>query len=251
VRGNANTPHQHVSRLTSLPSPFLSVHDLHERSGISLATLERLAAADAFRSLGLDRRQALWAVKALAPGGPLPLFAWAQTRDTGSDAAVMLPAMPLSEHVVNDYQTLRLSLKAHPVSFLRGRLDGLRAHSCAQLKGLKDGTRVKVGGVVLVRQRPGSANGVVFMTLEDETDIANIIIWPKVFARNRRVVMTSRFVAVRGRLQRAGLVVHVLAESFIDLSSELVRLRDLLAPAMPPGPNPQPDLSLLKSRDFH
>jgi error-prone DNA polymerase len=277
VRGNANTPHQHVSRLTSLPSPFLSVHDLHERSGVSLATLERLAAADAFRSLGLDRRQALWAVKALAPGGPLPLFAWAQTRDTGSDAAVMLPAMPLSEHVVNDYQTLRLSLKAHPVSFLRGRLDGLRAHSCAQLKGLKDGTRVKVGGVVLVRQRPGSANGVVFMTLEDETGIANAVIWPRSLERYRKVVMGARLILVSGRIQRHEDIIHVVADSLQDFSAWLALLsqEEKLRPAVAradevvrPDPgsvrgtdagehprfsrrHPRNERIIPKSRDFH
>ncbi|KAB2850762.1 MAG: error-prone DNA polymerase, partial [Hyphomicrobiaceae bacterium] len=205
-------------------APFLSLEELQERSGVSLATLERLAAADAFCSLGLDRRQALWAVKALAPGRPLPLFAWAETRDTGPDADVALPAMPLSEHVVNDYQTLRLSLKAHPVSFLRGRLQGVRARSCAGLKGLKDGTRVRVGGVVLVRQRPGSANGVVFMTLEDETGIANAVIWPKTLERYRRIVMGARLILINGRIQRHEDIIHVVADSLQDYSGWLTLL---------------------------
>ena len=110
-----------------------------------------------------------------------------------------------------------------------------------------------MAGLVLIRQMPGTAKGVVFMTLEDETDIANIIVWPKVFAKNRRTVMTARFLAVRGRLQRAGLVVHVVAESFIDLSAELRRLRDgdLFAESVTDARSPQPDLPLLKSRDFH
>lgn len=117
---------------------------------------------------------------------------------------------------------------------------------------MPNGRRVTVAGLVLIRQMPG-AKGVVFVTLEDETDIANIIVWPKVFARNRRTVMTSRFLAVRGRLQRAGLVVHVLAESFIDLSAELSRLRDgeLLAAGAAARPSGQLNLPLLKSRDFH
>ena len=264
-----------VNERTPHPA-FASVEDLQQRSGVSLATLERLAAADAFRSLGLDRRQALWAVKALAPGQPLPLFAWAETRDTGPDADVTLPAMPLSEHVVNDYQTLRLSLKAHPVSFLRGRLDGVRARSCAGLKGLRDGTRVKVGGVVLVRQRPGSANGVVFMTLEDETGIANAVIWPKTLERYRRVVMGARLILINGRIQRHEDIIHVVADSLEDFSSWLALLSkdDALRPAIAradevlrPDPgsargkaagehprfarHPRNERIIPKSRDFH
>src|ERR1700745_4342771 len=141
--------------------------------------------------------------------------------------------MPLSEHVVEDYVATGLSLKAHPVSFFRDRLDALGAIRNAALRdddplptlprkrGRDREGEVTVAGLVLVRQRPGTANGVVFMTLEDETDIANVIVWPKVFERNRRTVMTSRFLAVRGRLQRAGLVIHVVAENFTDLSTPL------------------------------
>jgi error-prone DNA polymerase len=167
---------------------------------------------------------------------------------------VALPSMPLCEHVAEDYTATGLSLKEHPVSFFRERLTGLGAMRNGEHRSaaLPQGRRIMVAGLVLTRQMPG-AKGVVFMTLEDETDIANIIVWPKVFASNRRTVMTSRFVIVRGRLQRTGLVVHVLAESFIDLSAELSRLRDgdLFAPGRF-GTQPAPsDLPLLKSRDFH
>jgi error-prone DNA polymerase len=156
---------------------------------------------------------------------------------------VALPAMPLSEHVAEDYLATGLSLKEHPVTFFRERLTrlGVMRNVDHHSPALPQNRRITVAGLVLTRQMPG-AKGVVFMTLEDETDIANIIVWPKVFARNRRTVMTSRFMAVRGRLQRAGLVVHVLAESFIDLSADLARLSD---------GELQRELPLLRSRDFH
>jgi error-prone DNA polymerase len=168
---------------------------------------------------------------------------------------IALPPMPLCEHVAEDYTATGLSLKEHPVRFFREHLTrlGVMRNVEHRSEHLPQNRRIVVAGLVLTRQMPG-AKGVVFATLEDETDIANIIIWPKVFARNRRVVMTSRFLAVRGRLQRAGLVVHVLAENFIDLSAELPRLRDgdLFAPGGSPGTQPSPsDLPLLKSRDFH
>jgi error-prone DNA polymerase len=148
-----------------------------------------------------------------------------------------------------------LSLKAHPVSFFRDRLGTLGAMPNARLRddALRQDMRVTVAGLVLVRQRPGTAKGVIFMTLEDETDIANIIVWPKAFENNRRVVMTSRFLAVRGRLQRAGLVIHVVAEKFFDLSAELPWLREggeLFSPKLT-GQHPLDSAPLLKSRDFH
>jgi error-prone DNA polymerase len=168
---------------------------------------------------------------------------------------VALPAMPLCEHVVEDYVATGLSLKAHPVRFFRDRLAALGAMPNAALRGedLAQDATVTVAGLVLVRQRPGTSKGVVFMTLEDETDIANIIVWPKVFARNRRTVMTARFLAVRGRLQRAGLVIHVVAASFFDLSAALSSLRDgeLLLPAPPCPSHQEGSWRMLKSRDFH
>src|SRR5439155_1248825 len=148
--------------------------------------------------------------------------------DLRPEPEVALPPMALSEHVAEDYLATGLSLKAHPIGFFRDRLTCLGARRNAELRDerLRQDQMVTVAGLVLIRQQPGTANGVIFMTLEDETDIANIIVWPKVFAKHRRTVMTSRFLAVRGPVQRAGLVVHVVARSFIDLSAELRLLRD-------------------------
>ena len=200
---------------------YADVRDLWRRSGLKRASLERLAAADAFRSLGLDRRQALWEVRGLPLELPLPLFDHAGTADAGAEQEVTLPLMPLSEHVVNDYRTLRLSLKAHPMSFLRARIAASRIAACADLKTCRDGAKVSVAGVVLVRQRPGSAQGVVFMTIEDETGIANSVIWPNVLERERKVVMGARLVVVHGRIQRHEDIIHVVAVRLEDRSDWL------------------------------
>jgi error-prone DNA polymerase len=249
---------------------FSSIAQLAAIAGISRSTIERLAAADAFRSMGLDRRAALWAARRLDAIGArpprriaaagadkaLPLLAPHSSDELFPEPAVALPVMPLCEHVVEDYVTTGLSLKEHPVRFFRDHLAVLGAKPNARLHDgdLRQDERVTVAGLVLIRQRPGTAKGVIFMTLEDETGIANIIVWPKVFALNRRVVMTARFLAVRGRLQRAGLVIHVVAENFLDLSAKLSWLRnggDLFSPEFS-GPSPPPDTSLpVKSRDFH
>ena len=205
---------------------FRDVHDLWSRGGVRLATLERLAAADALRSLGLDRRQALWEVKALANAPPLPLFAWSAARETGEEAAVTLPEMALSEHVVCDYQTLRLSLKAHPMSFLRAALASERIAACNDLRAMRDGAFVRVAGVILVRQRPGSAKGVVFMTLEDETGVANAVVWPNTLERYRKVVMGARLILVTGRIQRHEDIIHVVAQRLEDRSGWLARLSE-------------------------
>jgi error-prone DNA polymerase len=245
---------------------FSSIERLAAVAGVSRFTIERLAEADAFRSLGLDRRAALWAARRLdtlgigpprggKTGAGLPLLTPHLGEEFFPEPKVALPAMPLCEHVVEDYVTTGLSLKDHPVRFFRERLLALGAIHNAQLRdeALSQDVMVTVAGLVLVRQRPGTSKGVVFMTLEDETDIANVIVWPKVFERNRRTVMTSRFLAVRGRLQRAGLVIHVVAESFIDLSAQLPWLRDgdLFSPKFSGNPRPQSDPPLLHSRDFH
>ncbi|MET0869544.1 MAG: error-prone DNA polymerase [Methyloceanibacter sp.] len=200
---------------------YCDVRDLWRRSGLKRANLERLAAADSFRSLGLDRRQALWEVRGLPLEIPLPLFEHAGTEEAGAEQEVALPVMPLSEHVVNDYRTLRLSLKAHPMSFLRARIAAMRIAACADLKQCRDGARVSVAGVVLVRQRPGSAQGVVFMTVEDETGIANSVIWPNVLERERKVVMGARLVVVHGRVQRHEDIIHVVATRLEDRSDWL------------------------------
>jgi error-prone DNA polymerase len=255
---------------------FASVERLAATAGISRFTIERLAEADAFRSLGLDRRAALWAARRLDMIGArpprkakpavdgtsanndsdtLPLLTPHLSDELFPEPEVALPAMPLSEHVVEDYVATGLSLKAHPVGFFRDRLIALGAIPNTQLRNdaVPQDSYVTVAGLVLVRQRPGTSKGVVFMTLEDETDIANIIVWPKVFEQNRRLVMTARFLAVRGRLQRVGLVVHVVAESFTDLSSLLPWLRDggdLFSPKLSGGPIPDEPIPL-RSRDFH
>jgi error-prone DNA polymerase len=246
---------------------FASIERLAAIAGVSRFTIERLAEADAFRSLGLDRRAALWAARRLdtigirRPRGDaktedaLPLLTPHLGDEFFPEPEVALPAMPLCEHVVEDYVTTGLSLKQHPVHFFRERLAALGAIRNAQLRdeALPQDSIVTAAGLVLVRQRPGTSKGVVFMTLEDETDIANVIVWPKVFEKNRRTVMTSRFLAIRGRLQRAGLVIHVVAESFIDLSAQLPWLRDgdLFSPKFSARERPQTDPLPLHSRDFH
>jgi error-prone DNA polymerase len=200
-----------------------SVRDLWLRSGLEAATLERLADADAFRSLGLDRREALWAVRGLDRVGDqdaLPLFALSRpTREAEPDAR--LPPMPLGAHVVEDYRRLSLSLKAHPVAFMRTRLDARGVKRSEALATLKSGERVTVAGLVLVRQRPGTAAGVIFMTLEDETGIANLIVWPKVFERLRAIVIGARFVVATGKLQSESGVIHLILERMEDLTPML------------------------------
>ena len=199
-----------------------SVRDLWLRSDLSSAVLERLADADAFRSLGLDRRQALWAVRGLDRVGDqddLPLFMSRPARETEPDAR--LPPMPLGAHVVEDYRRLSLSLKAHPASFMRARLSARGILRSEALSSVKNGERVTVAGLVLVRQRPGTAGGVIFMTLEDETGVANIIVWPKVFERLRAIVLGARFVAATGKLQSEQGVIHIVAERMNDLTPML------------------------------
>jgi error-prone DNA polymerase len=174
--------------------------------------------------------------------------------DLFPEPEIALPHMALCEHVAEDYTATGLSLKAHPISFFRDRLKALGALPNVEHRreDAKLPKRITVAGLVLVRQRPGTAKGTVFLTLEDETDIANIIVWPKVFTRHRRIVMNAQFLAVRGVLQRAGLVVHVVAEGFVDLSADLRQLRNLdLPPAGLPLQASTNDLQLLKSRDFH
>ncbi|MFN8829187.1 MAG: error-prone DNA polymerase [Labrys sp. (in: a-proteobacteria)] len=210
-----------------------SVRDVWLRAELSPAALERLAEADAFRSLGLDRREALWAVKALNRAGgqdDLPLFAAAApVREPDAD----LPPMPLGEHVIEDYRFLRLSLKAHPVAFVRQELAGLGVVPSASLEpiaqaphghGRKRGAGVAVAGLVIVRQRPGTAKGVIFMTLEDETGIANVIVWPTVFELFRPIVLGARFVRVKGHVQSESGVIHVIAETVEDMTPLLDKI---------------------------
>ena len=206
-----------------------SVRDLWLRTGLGPSVLERLAEADAFTSLGLDRRDALWAVKGVRGtdgAETLPLFAAATTRDPRREPDADLPPMPPGEQVIHDYRHLGLSLKAHPVSFVRSGLEARRTLSCAQLSETRHGHIIETAGLVLVRQRPGTASGVVFMTLEDETGIANIIVWPKTFEAYRRVVLGARFVAVKGQVQREGEVIHLIARQLTDLTAAITALSD-------------------------
>jgi len=220
--------------------PFTSLEDFARDTALPKRALILLADADAFRSIGLDRRAALWAVRRLPDDVPLPLFETAAAREQPDEHARPLPLMPLPEQVVADYQTIRLSLKGHPMEFLRPMFAGERVIPCAAVSDANDRQHVRCAGVVLVRQRPGSAKGVVFMTLEDETGIANIVVWPKVMERFRKEVMGSRLVLVEGYIQSSPeKVVHLVAEKLFDRSRDLVGLaNDSLGrkPAVPVGP---------------
>jgi error-prone DNA polymerase len=165
-----------------------------------------------------------------------------------AESAVSLPAMPLPAHVAEDYRTAGLSLKAHPVTFFRPLLDKMGAVKSARLRTMRDGARLCVGGLVLIRQRPGTAKGVVFVTLEDETGAANAVVWKDIFTANRRAVMGSRFLVVHGRLQKAGEVIHVVAERFTDLTG---RLGELKVEVAVDEARRSPDPRLGRSRDFH
>jgi error-prone DNA polymerase len=228
---------------------FDSIRDFWLRTRLPTQTLERLAKADAFHSLGLSRRQALWAVRGLRRAGDkddLPLLARAVA--PALEPNVALPQMRLGEEVVEDYRSLELSLKAHPVSFLRADLDrrGILRHE--NLARTPSGRLVTVAGLVLVRQQPGSAKGVIFMTLEDETSIANIIVWPQVYETFRPVVLGARLVSVTGRLQNEFGVIHVVADRIDDLT---LLLRQLTVPASPAGSLVSAAAVMPKGRNFH
>jgi len=201
-------------------SGYVGVDDAARRGGADRKSLERLAEADAFRSLGLDRRQALWVTKGVETAVP-EMFA-AQPA-VGRPVPAPLPAMPLGQHIVEDYHWTGLSLKAHPLSFLRDDLARRRMVTAGSLRGRKNGERLTVAGIVLVRQRPGKGN-VVFMTLEDETGIANLVVWIPVFERFRRIIMGGRMIACTGRLQIEGEVIHVVAETMRDMTPALAQI---------------------------
>jgi error-prone DNA polymerase len=243
-------------------APYDSVRDVWLRTGLSPRVLERLADADAFGSLGLTRREALWAAKALGRVGDrdddLPLFTTVvmpraggassnhsgfhndseppaitgSPAFAGDDALRMrepdvhLPPMPPGEEVVNDYRFLRLSLRAHPAQFLRADLSQRGILRNEALRTIASGARVRISGLVTCRQRPGSAKGVVFMTIEDESAVANVIVWPKLFERVRPVVLGARYVAVSGRVQAESGVIHVVADELEDLTFWLAQLAE-------------------------
>jgi error-prone DNA polymerase len=207
--------------------PYADVRALRDRARLSPAHIERLASADCFGSMILSRRQALWDARSLVGGEDLPLFAAAAARDEGAErAATQLPHMPLSEEVVADYQTTRLSLKAHPLAFLRASLGDRGFVRACDLRARKFRSMVQVAGVVLIRQRPGSAKGVCFITLEDETGVINLVVWPDLKEKQRRVVMGARLMEVRGRVEYDDEVIHVIAQHMTDASHELYRLSD-------------------------
>lgn len=203
--------------------------------------LKKLAEADAFQSLGLSRRDALWAVKGLIGtdgADTLPLFVAAGRPGHKAEHDADLPPMPPGEEVIHDYRAMSLSPEAHPVSFLRQTLTSRRIIPADAPRETPPGRIITVAGVVLVRQRPGTASGVIFASLEDETGLANIIGWPKIFEANRRVVLGARLMAVRGEVQKEGLVVHVIAREVYDLTPMLAELTDEPArAALPAGRN--------------
>lgn len=246
--------------------PYSSVEELQTRGRVPVHAIQRLAAADAFRSIGLDRRAALWDSRALKQGPDLPLFEAAAARDEGEEEApAKLPAMPLAEHVISDYQTVRLSLKAHPMHFLRAHYSARQFVTADKLKSIRDGKRLSMAGVVLIRQRPGTSKGVVFVTIEDETGIANLVVWPHVFEKQRKIVMAARLMAVHGIVQRDpdSDVIHVVARHLEDHTHMLRHLSDGDLPSnlekresvgswgRPPLRHPRDAEIIPKSRDFH
>jgi error-prone DNA polymerase len=219
VKGLSNG---HGARIAAaaMDAPFASIDDAWRRSGVPAAALEKLADADAFHALGLDRRQALWKVRGLG-AAPLPLFAFAEARTV--EPEVLLTPMTEGREVVEDYRAVQLSLRAHPLAFLRPELDRRGIVPCASLRDMKDGAKVHIAGIVLVRQRPGAGN-VTFITLEDETGIANAIAWQRIFEAHRRIILASAMIGVRGMVQREGQVIHVVTETLEDLTPLLAQV---------------------------
>ncbi|WP_213737003.1 error-prone DNA polymerase [Bradyrhizobium sp. dw_411] len=253
--------------------PFTSLEDFARDAALPKRALILLADADAFRSIGLDRRAALWAVRRLPDDIPLPLFEIAAAREQPDEHLQPLPQMPLPEQVVADYQTIRLSLKGHPMEFLRPMFTSENVVACNTISHANDKKRVRCAGVVLVRQRPGSSNGVVFMTLEDETGIANVVVWPQVMADFRKEVMGARLILIEGYIQSSPEgVTHLVAQRLVDRSPDLVNLandalvrrhvvpygaalrddpREHLEPVASKARHPRDVRILPPSRDFH
>jgi error-prone DNA polymerase len=253
VKGLANL---HAAQILAARAerPFTSIEDVWLRSGVPLAALEKLADADAFASLGLDRRQALWRVRGLGEA-PLPLFAAADARDR--EPKVVLKPMSDGREVVEDYRALQLSLRAHPLAFLRPGLDERGFTRCGDLAQVKDGRRVEIAGVVLIRQRPGSAKGVLFITIEDESGVANAILWPDRFEAQRRIVMSAAMIGIKGVVQREGEVIHVIVATMEDMTPSLHSVGAMDFPHRPgpadgakhAGPDPRDGLGR-KPRDL-
>jgi len=232
-----NDVNKFVLRRDAMDKRFSSIAEIHDAE-VSRVILEKLARADAFTSMGLDRRAALWQVRALEDALPAPLL---KENGRTENKPVQLPLMPLGEHVIDDYRTMRLSLKAHPLALLRKELKTDGYMQCAALTETPDGASVQVIGLVITRQRPGSAKGVMFVTLEDETGVANLVVWQKVLEEYRSIAIGAAMIGIQGKLQREGKVIHVVAETLLD---EAWRLTALDAPGQDGALN-------LRSRDFH
>ena len=242
--------------LAARDAGFATVRDVWRRADLDRRALETLAKADAWHSIGLDRRAALWQIHGLGDA-PLPLFAHAEAQvplggnapppESGLEPEVFLPQLSLGEQVMADYKSLRLSLKKHPCALLRDdtlNADGIVPN--ASLAQIKDGAWVAVSGLVISRQRPGTASGVIFATLEDETGVANIIVWPTVFERYRRPLLESRLLRVAGTLQKEGIVIHVIARHLADMTDHLRHLGVAPTGAYADGSQARaPDLSRL------
>ncbi|MCY4168708.1 MAG: OB-fold nucleic acid binding domain-containing protein, partial [Rhodobacter sp.] len=201
---------------------YRSIDAIWRRAGLGRPALMKLASADAFAEYGLSRREAIWGVKGLGGDRPLPLFV--ADGEGLPDLRTVLPTLSPGERVFEDYVTTRLTLGAHPVSLLRGAMP----ESCVsnRLRTMADGTWLSAAGLVIARQRPGTASGVIFLTLEDEAAVSNIVVWPKIFAKSRKSVMTGRLLLIKGRLQREGSVTHVIATVIEDYSYLIDTLGD-------------------------
>jgi len=210
---------------------FTSIEDVWRRAAVPVSTLQHIAAADGFRGLGLSRRDAAWAIKALRDDA-LPLFAAVDDRagilrPEAMEPPVQLPAMTAGREVVEDYRSTGLSLRAHPLAFLRERLRARGYAPCQSIRSARNGSQISIAGLLLVRQMPGSAKGVMFITLEDESANANLIVWPSVFERNRRTILSASMMGCRGKVQHESGVIHLIVEQVSDLSSELKRISGL------------------------
>lgn len=237
--------------------PFSSIEELHRRVVLPKRAFELLADADCFLSLNIERRSALWAVRRLPDHAALPLFEAAQQTELSDEEPLALPAMKLSEHVITDYEMTRLSLKAHPLSFLRENLKKDGVLTCCDAMEIAGGAVATIAGIVTVRQKPGSAKGVVFLTMEDESGIANIVVWPKIMARFRREVMGGKLLLITGKMQRdSSGVTHLVAAYIEDRSMDLINLSErpehfATLESEPVARHPRQFRALPKSRDFH
>jgi error-prone DNA polymerase len=266
VRGLAKKDAERIVAIRAMRT-YASVEDLWRRGNVPVASLDGIARADGFKGLGLSRREAVWAIKGLRDEA-LPLFAAADARDgllrpEATEPAVALTPMTMGREVVEDYRTKGLSLRAHPLAFLRQTLQARKFLPCTALQEAPDGRRISIAGLVLVRQMPGSAKGVMFITLEDEAGTGNLIVWPSVFEKNRRTILSASMLGCRGKVQRASGVIHLIVEHVVDLTADLKTVSGLDAPfPLTPGrgdeakhgghgPDSREARPVAKPRDIH